>query len=100
MSETDEEVNIKPIEGVYANYCNIGFNAFEFLLDFGQSYENEKPHTNARIITSPVHAKEILRVLSLSIEEYESKYSPIVDHDWLSAFKIGAVSCWIQFPPH
>ena len=39
------------LEGRYANHFAIGYNAGEFVLDFGQSYtENEQPELYTRII--------------------------------------------------
>ena len=66
------------IEGKYANYFQVGHNAFEFLLDFGQLYsdgQQEKFHT--RIITSPPYAKELLKVLGEAIEQYELTFGSI-----------------------
>jgi len=63
------------IEGKYANYFQIGHNAFEFLLDFGQMYADgteERFHT--RIVTGPSYAKELLKVLNESIEQYEATF--------------------------
>jgi Protein of unknown function (DUF3467) len=63
------------IEGKYANFFQVGYNACEFLLDFGQMYENgtsERFHT--RIVTSPSYAKELLKVLSESIAQYEATF--------------------------
>ena len=66
------------IEGRYANYFEIGHNAFEFVLDFGQKYSDglkEKIHT--RIITSPSYAKELFRVLEKSLAQYEKTFGLI-----------------------
>ena len=68
----------REIEGKYANYFQIGHNALEFLLDFGQLYSNvsqESFHT--RVITSPSYAKELLKVLGDAIEQYEQSYGSI-----------------------
>lgn len=65
------------IEGKYANYFQVGHNAFEFLLDFGQMYADgteERFHT--RIVTGPSYAKELLKVLNESIEQYEATFGP------------------------
>ena len=38
------------VEGRYANYFKVGYNAFEFLLDFGQSYQDaEKLQAHIRV---------------------------------------------------
>jgi hypothetical protein len=76
-----EEITQDAIEGRYANYFEIGHNAFEFLLDFGQKYSDglqERIHT--RIVTGPSYAKELLRVLEKSIEQYERAFG-IIEHE-------------------
>ncbi len=66
------------LEGRYANYFKIGYNAFEFLLDFGQLYnEGEKAQFHTRIIISPVYAKTLLRLLQDSIEQHEQAFGTI-----------------------
>ncbi len=63
------------IEGRYANNFKIGYNAFEFVLDFGQFYPEEKRvQLHTRIITSPVYAKALLRTLQESIDKYEQNF--------------------------
>ena len=65
-------------EGKYANYFEVGHNAFEFVLDFGQHYaENEEAELCSRIIISPAYARILQSVLTESIEQYEKKYQPI-----------------------
>jgi hypothetical protein len=39
MSDEHQECqDANPLEGEYANYFKVGYNAFEFILDFGQFY--------------------------------------------------------------
>jgi hypothetical protein len=68
--------------GRYANGFTVGHNAFEFLLDFYQTYAEDKPallHT--RIITAPVYAKGLLALLQKSIDQYEQVFGTIRDED-------------------
>ena len=66
------------LEGRYANYFKVGHNAFEFVLDFGQYYsENKGAEPYIRIVTSPCYAKELLKTLRLSIAQYERNFGPI-----------------------
>lgn len=70
------------LEGRYANYFKIGYNAFEFLIDFGQIYnedEVEKVQLHTRIITSPVYAKTLLKLIQDSITQCEHTFGPIPD---------------------
>jgi hypothetical protein len=58
-----------------ANYFEVGYNAFEFILDFGQLYsEGEEPQLHTRIITSPAYAKALLETLRESVDQYDRAY--------------------------
>lgn len=70
------------VEGKYANYFQVGHNAFEFLLEFGQSYPEigaERIHT--RIIMSPAYALEFLKLLRESIQVYEEAFGVIAGEE-------------------
>jgi hypothetical protein len=67
-----------PVEGRSANHFELAFTQSEFLLDFGQSYdESQEPLIHTRIILSPVSAKTLLAMLCELLEQYESKVGPI-----------------------
>ena len=60
------------LEGVYANLFKVGFNVYEFVLDFGQTFSEkgrEKYHT--RIVTTPEYVKQLLELLQQTYEEFE-----------------------------
>ena len=62
------------IKGLYANHFRVGRNHHEVVIDFGQHYEDTQDaciHT--RIITSPAYAKEFLKVLVQTLDEYEQQ---------------------------
>ncbi|MDN3514400.1 MAG: DUF3467 domain-containing protein [Candidatus Brocadia sp.] len=66
------------LEGRYANAFKVGQNAFEIVIDFGQSYAEGKGgcfHT--RIVSSPFYANILLKVLQDSIERYEQTFGSI-----------------------
>ena len=68
----------KKIYGQYANYFKIGHNAFEFLLDFGQLYlENKTAQFHTRIIINPIYIKPLLETIRESVEHYERKFGAI-----------------------
>ena len=73
-----------PLAG-YANYFEVGHNAFEFLLDAGQvEPQSGDIHFTDRIAISPVHAKLLGELLARSIEQFEAQHGPIpslVDDD-------------------
>ena len=65
-------------EGRYANGFNVGYNAFEFIVDFSQHFaERHDSHVHSRIITSPPYAKLLLETLGESIGRYEQIYGAI-----------------------
>ena len=67
------------LEGKYANYFAVGYNAHEYIFDFGQNYsESETAKLHTRIITSPAYAKTLLEMLGDSIDQYE-QYHGIID---------------------
>lgn len=69
------------LEGRYANYFKIGYNAFEFLLDFGQLYpEGKEAGLHTRIITNPIYAKVLLELLRESLDRYEQTFG-IISHE-------------------
>jgi hypothetical protein len=75
--EQPDQLSTSP-SGRYANSFNVGYNAFEFLLDCGQYFPDQgqqTPHT--RIITSPVYALALLEVLSAALRNYERQFGPI-----------------------
>jgi hypothetical protein len=54
-------------EAKYANYFRVGFNAFEFLLEFGQ--QEGRIHTS--IYVNPQHARKLCDLLQGALEVYE-----------------------------
>jgi hypothetical protein len=64
----------RPSKGVYANYFEVGHTAFEFVIDFGQSYSNKEPCCHTRIVTSPVYARALLSTLTKAVDEYRQRY--------------------------
>ena len=66
-----------PKLAAYANQFEIGFNALEFLFDFGQTYEDEAGARHSRIVTTPVYAKVFRGLLNKSISDYEEAFGII-----------------------
>jgi hypothetical protein len=77
-NEHEDPQGAHDLEGRYANYFKAGYNAFEFLLDFGQCYaEDEEAQLHTRIITSPIYAKTLLEFLRECIDQYEHDFGVI-----------------------
>ena len=68
----------KGIEGRYANFFKVGYNAFEFVIDFGQNYsEKNEAELFNRVILAPAFAKALHAALKDSIKKYEKKFGKI-----------------------
>ena len=68
------------VEAKYTNLFRVGYNAFEVLVEFGQSYPGTDPDLiHSRIATSPTYARAFLKMLTRSIEGYERDYGSMRD---------------------
>ncbi len=68
----------KIVEGRYANYFAVGYNACEIIFDFGQLYnENDQAELCSRFITNPIYAKAFLRTLKETVDQYETEFGEI-----------------------
>ena len=65
------------IEGRYANFFQVGFNAYEFVIEFGQQYPPAPERVHTRIVTSAPLAHHLSETLERSIRDFESKYPAI-----------------------
>ncbi len=65
-------------QGHYVNFANILHNPTEFVLDFGRAVPG-RPDVKvvSRILTTPYHAKQLVRALRENIELYERAYGEI-----------------------
>lgn len=70
----------RPPLACYANYFEVGHNAFEFLLDAGQvEPQSGEIQLLSRIAVSPVHAKLLAQLLNQSIAQFEQLHHEIPD---------------------
>jgi uncharacterized protein DUF3467 len=69
-------------EGVYVNFGSIVHNRSEFILDLGRIVPG-RPEVKilTRILTSPLHAKQLCRALTQNIEQYERSFGEIAGVD-------------------
>lgn len=62
----------------YSNYFEVGQNALEFMVDFGQYHpENTSAICHTRVVTGPVYAKLLMRLLIEAIGQHEAAHGPI-----------------------
>jgi hypothetical protein len=57
-------------KSLYANYFEVGHTAFEFVIDFGQSYSGQDSACHTRIVTSPIYARALLATLGRAVDEH------------------------------
>src|ERR1700733_2616237 len=63
-------------EGSYANFFQVGHNAFEFLVEFGQQ-EGEQSAIHTRIYVSPHHARLLANLMLDSLQQHERIFGKI-----------------------
>lgn len=88
--ECEDRQETGQLGGRYANYFKIGYNAFEFLLDFGQFYpESKEARLHTRIIITPSYAKALFATLQEAIDQYEQTFGAIPEQDERGPSKAG-----------
>jgi len=71
-------IDEKVAQGQYSNLMMINHSETEFVLDFVFVQPGQpKAKVGSRIITSPQHAKQLLRALQENLSIYEQKHGPI-----------------------
>jgi hypothetical protein len=82
MQPMQQQINIKLDEkigeGVYANFFMISNTQSETVLDCGRIMPGMPDvKINSRIITTPQHAKQLLKTLEQNIQQYEKQFGEI-----------------------
>jgi hypothetical protein len=77
MKEIKLEVDKEVARGRYANVAIIAHTRDEFILDFALAYPGQTPSVGSRVITSPHHAKALLRSLEDNVRKYEARFGEI-----------------------
>jgi hypothetical protein len=64
--------------GVYVNFANIIHNPAEFVIDFGRIVPGKNDvRVLTRVLTTPLHAKQLLNALAQNVALYEKAFGPI-----------------------
>lgn len=64
--------------GVYVNFANIIHNPSEFVLDFGRIVPGRNDvRVLSRVLTNPIHAKQLLNALAQNVALYEKTFGNI-----------------------
>ncbi len=65
-------------EGVYINFGSVAHNRSEFILDLGRIVPGRtEVKILTRILTTPLHAKQLCRALTQNLEQYEKSFGEI-----------------------
>jgi len=65
-------------DGTYANVAQVVFSPAEFVFDFGRAVPGRRGFKIiSRIITTPLHAKQILMTLSENVSRFEEQFGEI-----------------------
>lgn len=84
MSTGNERSSGASPHGRYANNFRIGFNAHEFLLDFGQlgeEPEDDVGRYHTRIVVVPINSKRLLSLLEGAVKRYEDTFGTVGSPD-------------------
>ncbi len=72
------ELGEKEAEGIYSNLAIITHSPAEFIIDFTRVVPGvPKAKVLSRIITTPQHAKMLMRALQENIDKFESRFGEI-----------------------
>ena len=71
------EIDPAVAKGAYANAALITHTDDAFFLDFALAYPQQPVRVQARVITSPQHAKALLRTLAENVSRYEKRFGVI-----------------------
>ena len=77
VKEFKLEVDKEVARGRYANMAILTHTKDEFIIDFALAYPGQPPLVNNRVITSPQHAKALLRSLEDNIRRYEARFGSL-----------------------
>lgn len=73
------ELGEKEAEGIYSNLAIITHSPAEFIIDFTRIVPGvPKAKVHARIITTPQHAKMLMKALKENIEKYEARFGEVI----------------------
>ena len=58
----------------YANWLEIAYSQDEFVLDFGQIFDEEEPVVHTGIVTTPRKARDFLDTLQQALDDHQRRY--------------------------
>ncbi|MFR9650908.1 MAG: DUF3467 domain-containing protein [Rikenellaceae bacterium] len=77
-SSIELKVSEEIAKGQYANLSVVSHSQMEFILDFAAILPGmTNPSVNSRIVMTPQHAKQLLKMLHENVERYETAFGQI-----------------------
>ena len=77
MNPLKFDIDKETARGRPTNGAVLAHTPDEFLFDFGLAMPGQQPVVTARLVTSPRHAKALLRSIEDNIRRYEARFGPI-----------------------
>ncbi len=77
MAQLKFEIDKETARGRPTNGAVLAHTADEFLFDFVLIMPGQQPVVTARLVTSPRHAKALLRSLEDNVRRYEARFGAI-----------------------
>ncbi len=79
-NKTDVQIKVseESFKGTFSNAAIISHTQSEFLLDFISVFHG-KGVLGSRVVVTPAHAKELLRILGENVALYEGRFGEIKD---------------------
>lgn len=71
------EIDPAVARGVFVNAAVVTHTDDAFFLDLALAYPNQPVRVQTRVITSPQHAKALLRTLAENVARYEQRFGAI-----------------------
>jgi hypothetical protein len=70
----DTQQHDTPPDAKYTNYMAVGFNAYEFILEFGHVIDDEPVRVHTRLIMTPAIVNLLCRSLCESVRQYGESF--------------------------
>jgi hypothetical protein len=82
MPQIQIDIDDATAQGAYSNLVLLNHNDNEFVLDFAYVQPaTARARVRARIISSPRHAKRLLRALEMNLRRYEDRFGKIEESE-------------------
>ncbi|MBN2279279.1 MAG: DUF3467 domain-containing protein [Candidatus Marinimicrobia bacterium] len=75
------EIPEEQSDGTYSNFTIVSHSGAEFIFDFARITPGRpKAKVKSRVIMTPIHAKNFVKILQENIQKYEATFGAIPDN--------------------